>query len=82
LIEAPSATAGLPPRGSAQFCAHAAFRKLRAHAAQIQHFCFGLRFVAAVILRCSGDKSDKEESAAIFLLWGLCNYFSVDGAAN
>jgi len=30
-----------------------------------------LRFVAAVIVRCSGDKSDKEESAGCFELWGL-----------
>ena len=31
-----------------------------------------LRFVAAVSVSCSGDKSDKEESAGRFLmLWGL-----------
>ena len=32
-----------------------------------------LRFVAAVSVSCSGDKSDKEESAGRFsVLWGLC----------
>ena len=33
----------------------------------------GLRFVAAVSVSCSGDKSDKEESAGRFaMLWGFC----------
>ena len=32
-----------------------------------------LRFVAAVSVSCSGDKSDKEESAGRFaMLWGFC----------
>ena len=32
-----------------------------------------LRFVAAVSVSCSGDKSDKEESAGSFaMLWGFC----------
>ena len=32
-----------------------------------------LRFVAAVSVSCSGDKSDKEESAGRFaILWGFC----------
>lgn len=31
-----------------------------------------LRFVAAVIGRCSGDKSDKEESAGRFRCYGDC----------
>ena len=31
-----------------------------------------LRFVAAVIARCSGDKSDKEESAGGFRYYGDC----------
>ena len=32
-----------------------------------------LRFVAGVSVNCSGDKSDKEESAGSFaMLWGFC----------
>ena len=32
-----------------------------------------LKFVAAVSVSCSGDKSDKEESAGSFaMLWGFC----------
>ena len=38
---------------------------------------FGLRFGAAVCARCSGDKSDKEESAGCFGAMGIVAYCCV-----
>jgi hypothetical protein len=46
-------------------------RTLRRHSRHRGEGPLGLRFVAAVSASCSGDKSDKEESAGCFGAMGI-----------